>query len=113
MAHGEARDPGGDRMTIAAPSCPACGQPLLVENDHLYNCMKTLALKKRGFQIMARRMAEGVGLYDLLGMIGKGSYERAGGDVDCATCRLPYVEHPEIPGFPTFHVLCNHSIVKI
>lgn len=71
-----------------------------------------LKIEKRGFQLMARSITEkaafgmwALAMYD-------GNYERVGGDVECPTCRLPYLEHPELPGYPTFHLICSGEVVK-
>jgi hypothetical protein len=65
----------------------------------------------RGFQIMARKMIEAdPGFWTKL--MEDGKYERAGGDVECPDCRLTYYEHPEVPGFPTFHIICSGAIYK-
>lgn len=69
-------------------------------------------LERRGFQIMARNMLQATDPAWWQAAMQDGKYSRAGGDVECTICRLTYVEHPEIPGFPTFHVLCIHDIVK-
>jgi hypothetical protein len=39
-------------------------------------------------------------------------FERAGGDCLCPTCLLPYRDHPTHPD-PTFHVVCDGSVVKL
>lgn len=71
-----------------------------------------LKLEKRGFQIMSRKIMEAteLGLWRLA--IPDGNYERVGGDVECRYCRHPYFEHPELPGFPTFHLVCSGDVVK-
>lgn len=71
-----------------------------------------LKLEKRGFQLMARQMFQGHDPGFWRAAMEDGKYERAGGDVECETCRLAYLEHPELPGFPTFHMLCSGNIVK-
>lgn len=71
-----------------------------------------LRLERRGFQIMARKMAGCIDPVTLRSTLDDGKYERAGGDVECRHCRLVYVEHPELPGFPTFHLICSGEIVK-
>lgn len=68
-----------------------------------------LKLEKRGFQIMSRKMLDQC-LWQP--MVEEGKYERAGGDVECPDCRQIYVEHPQLPGFPTFHMLCSGKIIK-
>ena len=40
-------------------------------------------------------------------------FRRAGGDVMCPGCNLTYSSHPGYPDFPTFHVLCDGSVVKL
>lgn len=68
-----------------------------------------LKLERRGFQVMARHMvAHGAGAYAIV----CGAYERAGGNAVCPTCRLELMEHPQVNDYPTFHVLCDGSIVK-
>lgn len=80
--------------------------------DGCLDAIRKLTVARRGFQIMARQMVlcQDPGFY--LAAMDEGNYMRAGGDVECAQCRLPYVEHPELPRFPTFHVLCSGEIVK-
>jgi hypothetical protein len=70
-----------------------------------------LKLEKRGFQIMTRRVADATAA-SLKQLVLDGKYERAGGDVECDTCRLQYFEHPQIPEFPTFHLICSGKVVK-
>jgi len=70
-----------------------------------------LKLEKRGFQIMTRKVADAMAT-PLKQLVLDGKYERAGGDVECETCRLRYFEHPQIPDFPTFHLICSGSVVK-
>lgn len=71
-----------------------------------------LKIERRGFQIMARRMMDGVDPGFWQAAMEDGKYERAGGDVECTACRQTYVEHPQLPRFPTFHMLCSGDIVK-
>jgi hypothetical protein len=71
-----------------------------------------LKLEKRGFQIMSRRVMEAASLGFIKSAMDEGNYARAGGDVECQFCRQPYVEHPELPKFPTFHLLCSGAVVK-
>lgn len=71
--------------------------------------VRRLRLEKRGFQVMARKMLDQC-LWQP--MMEEGKYERAGGDVECSYCRCTYIEHPELPCFPTFHMLCSGKIVK-
>lgn len=70
-----------------------------------------LRKKARGYQVMARKMA-GMILLERLHIDSQDAM-RAGGDVECEVCRLPYVEHPEIADLPTFHILCNRKVVKL
>jgi hypothetical protein len=77
-------------------------QALEVEN-------RKLKTQRRGFQIMARQMIVWTGW---MAKMNEGKYERAGGDVECEKCRQVYYEHPQLPGFPTFHMLCRGEIVK-
>jgi hypothetical protein len=80
--------------------------------DGSLEAISKLRLEKRGFQIMAREMFQGTDPGFWRAAMADGQYERAGGDVECATCRRLYVEHPELPGFPTFHMICSGDIVK-
>ena len=96
---------------LVLAACPACGDPT-VKLDHVQKCVDKLKIERRGFQIMARHMvlSHDPGCYR--SAIDDGKYERAGGDVECGECRHLYVEHPELPGLPTFHILCCGEIVK-
>lgn len=38
---------------------------------------------------------------------------RAGGDALCKVCGLEYLEHPQIPGYPTFHLACTGKVMKL
>lgn len=67
---------------------------------------------RRGFQIMARKMVEVAGRDFWQKAMEDGKYERAGGDVECPACRQLYFEHPQLPGFPTFHLICSGEVVK-
>jgi hypothetical protein len=78
-------------------------EALQAENDKL-------KLDRRGFQIMARKVA---GQCFWEPMMDAGKYERAGGDVECPDCRQTYVEHPELPNFPSFHMVCSGKIYKL
>lgn len=80
--------------------------------DGSLETISKLRIEKRGFQIMARNMMQGVYPGFWQAAMADGKYERAGGDVECRTCRLVYVEHPELPGWPTFHMICSGDIVK-
>jgi hypothetical protein len=71
-----------------------------------------LKLEKRGFQIMSRRMISVAPLLALTSPVEKGDYERVGGDAECERCHLPYLEHPQISGLPTFHLTCSGKVVK-
>lgn len=71
-----------------------------------------LEVHRRGFQIMARCMFGLAKAALWRDQMEEGKYERAGGDVDCVSCRRLYLEHPELPGFATFHMLCSGQIVK-
>lgn len=71
-----------------------------------------LRAERRGFQIMARGMFGLAKAALWRDQMEEGKYERAGGNVDCVSCRRLYVEHPELPGLPTFHMLCSGKIVK-
>ncbi len=37
---------------------------------------------------------------------------RVSGDQPCSVCELPYREHPDHPFAPSFHVVCDGSVVK-
>lgn len=71
-----------------------------------------LKLDRRGFQIMARKMLATCQPGFWRAMVEDGKFERAGGDAECVTCRLPFFEHPQLPGYPTFHMTCAGEIVK-
>lgn len=71
-----------------------------------------LWVERRGFQLMAIRMFDLTRAELWQGRMEEGKYWRAGGDVECTLCRRPYMEHPELPGFATFHMLCSGEIVK-
>lgn len=76
--------------------------------------IERLEKERRGFQIMARTIFKEMVPREFQTVaISEGQYERAGGDAECPVCRLPLIEHPEIPGFPTFHVICDHRTVKL
>jgi hypothetical protein len=72
-----------------------------------------LRLGRRGFQVMARNMALHADAGFWLSAIEDGKYERAGGDVECELCRQMYIEHPQLEGYPTFHLTCKGEIVKL
>ena len=93
---------------LVLAACPVCGNPT-VKLDHVQKCVAKLRLERRGFQIMAREM-----LSQCLWrpMMDAGKYERAGGNVECPECLQTYVEHPELPNFPTFHMVCSGEIIK-
>jgi len=38
---------------------------------------------------------------------------RAGGEALCERCGLEYLEHPQIPDYPTFHLICTGRVVKL
>lgn len=71
-----------------------------------------LIFERRRFQVMAREMFKKIDQNSWKAAIEEGKYERVGGDAECSICRLTYLEHPELPGFPTFHLVCNGKIVK-
>lgn len=71
-----------------------------------------LRRERRGFQLMARAMCEGVDPAWWTSLMEEGRYERAAGNAECARCGIVFLDHPEVPGFPTFHMLCDHTIVK-
>lgn len=70
-----------------------------------------LKIQRRGFQIMARQMIACT-TSSWMAKMDEGKYERAGGDVECRECRQTYYEHPQLPGLPTFHMICCGDIVK-
>lgn len=70
-----------------------------------------LKLEKRSFQIMSRKMAD-VAADAAKEMLADGEYERVGGDAECETCRIKFADHPQILGFPTFHLICSGKVVK-
>lgn len=74
--------------------------------------IQELRISRRGFQIMARAMLLHGNHHKWAAMLEQGRYERAGGDVECKICRQPYFLHPQLPELPTFHLLCDGSIVK-
>lgn len=88
--------------------CFVCGQAL-VSDGHIRDCVAKLRIRSNGYRIMARKMLDQC-LWEP--MMEEGKYARAGGDVECSTCRLLYLEHPELPKYPTFHMLCSGKIVK-
>lgn len=96
---------------LVLAACPACGNSL-VKLDHVRQCVDRLRAERHGFQIMARMMLLGHDPGFYLSALDEGKYERAGGDVECAACRIPYKEHPELPRLPTFHMLCSGDVVK-
>jgi hypothetical protein len=58
----------------------------------------------RRFKRMAKMMANMIVWPDEL------SFERAGGDVPCSQCGLPYFDHPEKDGL---HLGCNGRLWKL
>jgi hypothetical protein len=98
---------------VVLAACPVCGNAI-VKLDHVQKCVDKLKLARRGFQIMAGTIFKEMVPRDFQTVaIRDGQYERAGGDAECPVCRLPLVEHPEIPGFLTFHIVCDHRTVKL
>lgn len=97
-----------EETLIVYQGCIICGQNP-VPDGHIRDCIAKLKLRCRGFQVMARKMLDQC-LWEP--MMEEGKYARAGGDVECPTCRLPYLEHPELPKWPTFLMLCSGEIVK-
>jgi len=96
------RDPEGWSESLQAWICVAVevgkGEQVTITKE---------ALK---FKRMAQKMAA---LTDAaLRAIG-GDYVRAGGDAECLECLLPYIDHPDILGLTTFHLICNGQIVKL
>lgn len=91
-------------------SCPEfCVYHARKNFDDLKADVAKLRLERRGFQVMARKMVDHLSWHSALE---NGRYERAGGDVLCKECRVMFSEHPQLPGLPTFHMLCNGDIVK-
>lgn len=100
-----------EETPIVHRGCFVCGEAL-VPDGHIRDCIVRLKLRCRGFQVMAREMFHAIEQAWWLAAIEDGKYERAGGDVECHTCHLLYYEHPELPKYPTFHMLCSGEIVK-
>lgn len=71
--------------------------------------VRRLRLERRGFQIMSRKMLDQCPWAPAME---EGKYERASADVECVHCRRTYTEHPQLPGLPTFHMICDGKIVK-
>lgn len=71
-----------------------------------------LKLERRGFQVMARKLATWSSQHWEM-LMDDGKYERCGTDAECSECRQTYIEHPQLEGFPTFHITCNGKIVKL
>jgi len=80
--------------------------------DGALETISKLKLERRGFQLMARHMMDGVDPGFWRAAMEDGKYERVGGDAPCPDCRIAYFEHPQLPGFPTFHMICSGDIVK-
>lgn len=80
--------------------------------DGALETISRLKLDRRGFQIMARRMMDGNDPGFWQAAMEDGKYERVGGNAECPDCRIAYYEHPQLPGFPTFHMICSGDIVK-
>lgn len=102
------------------PNPPAaCAERASAALKKAYEAMDTdlaqiarLRVERRGFQIMATKMFGLTGAALWRDKMEEGKYERAGANVECGSCRRLYVEHPELPGLPTFHMLCSGEIVK-
>ena len=65
-----------------------------------------------------RRMAQSVAMLPktlfTMKVWGSGTeFLRASSECPCLICTLEYREHPGIPHFPTFHVICNGTRVKL
>lgn len=91
------------------------GSELRKAKEALDGCLDTvrkLTIQRRGFKIMASQMAMHADPGFWLSAIEEGKYERAGGDVECKLCRQIYMDHPQLPDLPTFHMLCSGEIVK-
>lgn len=71
-----------------------------------------LKSERRGFQIMARKLATWSSQHWEM-LMDDGKYERCGTDAECSECRQTYIEHPQLEGFPTFHIICTGKIVKL
>jgi hypothetical protein len=80
--------------------------------DGALETISKLKLERRGFQIMARKMMDGNDPGFWRAAMEDGKYERVGGNAPCSDCGVVYYEHPELPGFPTFHMICSGDIVK-
>jgi hypothetical protein len=72
-----------------------------------------LRIERRGYQIMVQKvwLMEPPRIY--MDLVVMGLYSRAGGDALCQKCGLKYVEHPQVPDYPTFHVNCNDDVLKL
>jgi len=93
-------------------SCFVCGLAQ-ADDEHINCCIAKLRGERRGFRIMVKKMYEMVPREFQTIAISEGKYERAGGDAECQVCKIKLSEHPEVPGFPTFHQICDHSVVKL
>lgn len=79
------------------------------------DCVRDL---KREFDIERRqwkRMAKMMALQITVPIDPDGAFPfvRAAGDCECQVCRLPYLDHPGVPDFPTFQFICDGKIVKL
>jgi hypothetical protein len=95
------RDPVNP-LTVGAPPPPPPA------NTHAHPTDPDYTTEWRAWRKMARAMAE---------LIPKDLFhaedvERAGGQVLCKTCRIPFSLHPEAWGMPTFHLICSGDVVK-
>lgn len=88
--------------------CETCGSPTVD-----YECVSCIKLDRRGFQRMARNMFAGLDPGGWRSKMEAGNYVRAAGNAECKGCGMLYLEHPQLPDLPTFHLLCTFEIVKI
>lgn len=99
---------------FAGGACAACHALWIEKTEQLQKENSKLKLDRRGFQIMSRRIfADRVPKDVQTAAISDGNYQRAGGDAECSICRLPLIEHPQIPEWATFHVVCDGRTVKL
>lgn len=82
--------------------------------DLMDQCFGTEALAERtvlwmGYRRMARRMASMIDSERYATPLAE--FSRVDGGVLCSDCGIAFVEHPEV-GWPTFHLLCDGTVVK-
>lgn len=62
---------------------------------------------------MRRWLLEDSTRLDLLtGKVSQGEFLRAHGECKCPDCGLEYRKHPAWKEAPTFHLLCDGSVIK-